>query len=156
VSLAVLAGCGSDGASTDEAAVSPEEEMQAVSDTVISYLSAALTGDPTACEKLTTGAQAQLLEEYNASNLATFQGGDASDCEAAVEAFGSFVLEQGGQTAEDMVSLVEGTTDSSRVELISETEATINVDQAQGPAKDYELVKEGDTWLLAKPYIDFT
>lgn len=41
--------------------------------------------------------------------------------------------------------------------LTSDTTATITVEQEQGEApKDYELVKEGDTWLLLTHNVSFT
>jgi len=153
-----LVACGGDeDSSSSSSDVTPEEEMQAVSDTTISYLQAIASGQgEEACAHLVPAAQEQIIDDYNASNLATFQGVDATSCEQVVESFGDFLAENAGQSEAELIQGVEQTTSPEEVELTSDTAATITVDQGEEPPFDYELVKEDDAWLLTESYVTFT
>jgi hypothetical protein len=154
VSILVLAGCGD----SEPAAPSPEEEQAAISATTIDYLSALVTGDgETACGILTDEAADSIVTDYNASNLSKFQGVEATDCNEAVESFGSFIADFSKTSEAETLEIAESATDPSKVTLTSDTSATITVEQQEGePPKEYELVKEGDAWLLVTHNVTFT
>ena len=152
--ILVLAACGD----SEPAAPSPEEEQQAISDLTIDYLGALVTGDgEAACGHLVDDAAEEIVTDYNASNLSQFQGVEAADCPEAVESFGQFLADFSKTSEEENLATVEGATDPSKVTLTYEMTATITVEQESGEApKDYELVKEGDTWLLVTHNVTFT
>ena len=154
LSIIFLAACGD----SEPAAPSPEEEQEAISELTIDYLGALVTGDGgVACGHLVDAAAEEIVTDYNASNLSKFQGIEAADCTEAVESFGQFLADFSETSEEENLATVESATDPSKVTLTSETTATITVEQEQGEVpKDYELVKEGDTWLLVTHNVSFT
>lgn len=155
VVIFALASCGGE---DEPAAPTPEEEQAAVSEATIDYLSAVVTGDgDTACGILTDEAAEEIVTDFNASNLSKFQGVEAADCNEAVESFGSFIADFSEMSEAETLEITESATDPSQVILTSDTTATITVAQEKGkPPIDYELVKEGETWLLVTHNVSFT
>ena len=155
LSALALAACGGE---DEPAAPSPEQEQEAISETTIDYLSAVVTGDgETACGHLTGDAAEDIVTDYNASNLSKFQDIEASDCTDAVESFGSFIADFNEMSEAETLEVAESATDPGKVTLTSDTTATITVAQEKGePPIDYELVKEGETWLLVTHNVSFT